>query len=288
MKIGNTEIGDGHPCFIISEIGINASGSIDTARKLIDVAKDAGCQMVKFQKRTIELNYTPEELAQSRESPFGTTNGDLKRALEFDYKAYEAIDRHCKDVGILWTASAWDVPSVEFLEQFNVPCHKVPSARNNDVKILQMMADIRKPTIVSCGMAHEDNISWIEFMLGGIDQLAFMVTTATYPAKLTDLHLNRILRLKKHYSDIPIGYSNHHPGIWASYAAVAMGANLLEVHITLDRTSFGSDQSSSIEPAGLKKLVSEIRDLETARGNYDFGMLDCEREVARKLKRYGT
>src|SRR3990170_9045401 len=158
MIINNKTIGNGCPCYIICEIGINANSSIDIAKQLIDVAKSAGCNAVKFQKRTIELQYTPEELAQPRISPFGTTNGDLKRALEFDFKAYQEIDRYCKEIGITWFASAWDIPSVDFLEQFDVPVYKIPSARNNDIELLEYIKKTGKPVIISTGMATEKEI----------------------------------------------------------------------------------------------------------------------------------
>ena len=284
MIINNKTIGNGCPCYIICEIGINANSSIDIAKQLIDVAKSAGCNAVKFQKRTIELQYTPEELAQPRISPFGTTNGDLKRALEFDYKAYQEIDRYCKEIGITWLASAWDKPSVDFLEQFDVPAYKIPSARNNNIELIEYIKKTGKPIIMSTGMATFEEIKNIALNMV-IDKLALLVCTGSYPARISDLHLNRIDTLRTLFPRNVIGYSGHEIGIWPTFAAVVMGAKIIERHITLDRTMYGSDQAASLEPLALQKLVREIRDFEIAAGSYELGMLPCEVEVAKKLKR---
>jgi len=284
MIINNKTIGNGCPCYIICEIGINANSSIDIAKQLIDVAKSAGCNAVKFQKRTIELQYTPEELAQPRISPFGTTNGDLKRALEFDYKAYQEIDRYCKEIGITWLASAWDKPSVDFLEQFDVPAYKIPSARNNNIELIEYIKKTGKPIIMSTGMATFEEIKNIALNMV-IDKLALLVCTGSYPARISDLHLNRIDTLRTLFPRNVIGYSGHEIGIWPTFAAVVMGAKIIERHISLDRTMFGSDQAASLEPLALQKLVREIRDFEIAAGSYELGMLPCEVEVAKKLKR---
>ena len=288
MRIGNKDIGGNNPTWICAEIGINHNGSIDTAKQLIDVAKSAGCDCVKFQKRTIRLQYTKEELIQPRISPFGTTNGDLKLALEFEYKEYEEIDKYCKQISMTWIASAWDIPSIDFLEQFDVPAYKIPSAKNNDAYFLKRINKAGKPIIVSCGMANEDEILNIvnEIKLDNkMNRLALLVCTGSYPTKLEDLHLNRIDTLMTLYPGNIIGYSGHEIGIWPTFAAVVMGAKIIERHITLDRTMFGSDQAASLEPLALQKLVREIRDFEIAAGSYELGMLPCEVEVAKKLKR---
>ena len=196
LKINNIEIGYGHPTFCIAEAGINANGSVDIAKQLIDIAINAGASVIKFQKRTIELNYTPEELAQPRESPFGNTNGDLKRALEFGEKEYVEIDRYCREKGILWTASAWDILSVDFLEQFDIPFHKIPSARNNDIELIKYIAKTGKPVIMSCGMSNIVEINNAVSLLNE-ETLTLMVCTANYPANLKDLHLYRIQTLQK-------------------------------------------------------------------------------------------
>lgn len=286
LKIGEKLIGYGHPTWVCAEIGINANGSIDIAKELINAAIEAGADCVKFQKRTINLNYTSQELAEPRQSSFGRTNGDLKQALEFSFDDYRKIDRHCymKFPPIPWSASAWDIESVDFLEQFNVSFHKIPSARNNDYELIEHIAKTGKPVIVSCGMATLREIDSVIKIIGE-NRIALMVSTSNYPTKLKDLNLKRIQRLKNLYSNIPIGYSGHEVGLYTTLCAVAMGANLIERHITLDRSMFGSDQAASIEPIGFKKLIREIGDFEIARGDDMLGMLPCEMEVARKLKR---
>lgn len=269
--------------FITAEIGINHGGSIDTALQLIDAAIYAGCDAVKFQKRTIDICYTPEELAQPRQSPFGNTNGDLKRALEFGQNEYEIINAYCKDK-IIWYASPWDMPSVDFLEQFNPEYYKIPSARNTDLSLLNYVGSKNRKVIVSLAMAKPSDISRVIHRLYP-NYIILMVCTATYPAKLEELNLSRIERIKKIYPLIPVGYSGHEVGLYSSLCAVAMGATYLERHITLDRSSFGSDQSASIEPIGFKKLVREVRDFEIALGSPVFGMLESEKPVALKLRR---
>ena len=284
MRIGNKDIGDNNPTWICAEIGINHNGSIDTAKQLIDVAKSAGCDCVKFQKRTIRLQYTKEELIQPRISPFGTTNGDLKLALEFEYKEYEEIDKYCKQISMTWIASAWDIPSIDFLQKFDVPAYKIPSARNNNIELIEYIKKTGKPIIMSTGMATFEEIKNIALNMV-IDKLALLVCTGSYPARISDLHLNRIDTLRTLFPRNVIGYSGHEIGIWPTFAAVVMGAKIIERHITLDRTMFGSDQAASLEPLALQKLVREIRDFEIAAGSYELGMLPCEVEVAKKLKR---
>lgn len=284
MEIAGRIVGNGHPCYVIAEIGINHNGSIDIAKKLIDVAVDAGCDAVKFQKRTIDIVYSSEELGRPRESPFGTTNGDLKRGLEFGVPEYEAIDSYCREKGIIWFASPWDIFSVRFLQAFNIPVYKVASACLTDIDLLKEIQGTGKPVILSTGMSTEDEIrrtlGWI-----GSYNMVLMVSTSTYPCELADLNLNRIHTFKKKYSAFQIGFSNHHPGIYASLCAVAMGAKILEVHITLARSMFGSDHAASIEPVGLKKLVREIRDFELACGDGRIDILPSEIPVMEKLRR---
>ena len=270
--------------FVIAEIGINHGGSIDTALKLIDAAIYSGCNAVKFQKRTIELCYTPEELAMPRESPFGTTNGDLKLALEFGQKEYKIIDSYCKAKNIIWFASPWDIPSVDFLEQFNPTYYKIPSARNTDIELMKYIDSKKSPIILSTGMATMDEIATAIFYTHK-NLWTVMICTATYPAKLEELNLSRISELKRYYDCYHMGYSGHEVGLYSSLCAVAMGATYLERHITLDRSSWGSDQSASIEPEGFKKLVREIRDFEIALGSPDFRILESEKPIAIKLRR---
>jgi len=284
LNISGMKIGNNQPTWICAEIGINHNASLDIAKKLIDVAKSSGCDAIKFQKRTTELQYTNEELAQPRISPFGATNGDLKRALEFGYDDYCEIDKYCKKIGIIWLASAWDKPSVDFLEQFNVPAHKIPSAKNNDYEFIKYVRKTNKPIIMSCGMSTSPEICDATSFLN-LDNIALLVCTATYPASIESLNLNRIHTLQNGYPGIPIGYSHHNPGLWMALCAVAMGSCLLEFHVTLDRSLFGSDQSSSIEPQGIKKLIQEIRCFEQAKGNGVLEIHPSEIPVMEKLHR---
>ena len=283
------DIGNGQPCFIVAEIGINHNGSVETAKKLIDVAVLAGCQAVKFQKRTVNIVYSAEELNRFRESPFGKTNGDLKRGLEFSFEQYREIDAYCKEKNILWFASPWDEGSVNFLEQFDVPCYKVASACLTDGRLLHVIGETKKPVLVSTGMSSLEQIKDGAFHLvgGGTspENIALLVTTSTYPAALKELRLERLFSMKTLFPGIPIGYSGHEVGLYTTLAAVAMGACIVERHITLDRASWGSDQAASVEPHGLIRLVKEIRDFEKARGDGEIGMLESERPIMEKLRR---
>ena len=286
MKIANHDIGPGHPCFITAEIGINHGGSIETAKKLIDVAAFAGCQAVKFQKRTVETVYSRAELDRPRESPFGTTNRDLKIALEFDLDAYRQIDSYCREKKIIWFASPWDTESVDFLAQFDIPVYKVASACITDLELLHRIALQGKPVIVSTGMSTLDEIATaVNILRMYTEEIALLACVSTYPAKLEELNLLRIHTLRLLYPQYAVGYSGHEIGLYSTLSAVAMGACIVERHITLDRASWGSDQAASVEPQGLLKLVREIRDLEKARGNGEIGMLESEKPVMEKLRR---
>jgi N-acetylneuraminate synthase len=203
VKIGNTLVGDGHPCFIVAEIGINHNGDIDIAKRLIDLAKFSGCDAVKFQKRTIEIVYTPEELAKPRESPFGTTNGDLKYGLEFGTEEYEEIDRYCREKRIPWFASCWDERSVDFIERFDVPCYKIASPSLTDDDLIRYTRSRGKPVILSTGMSSLEQIDHAVDVLGRED-LVLLQATSTYPAEYSELNLSVIPRLKKCYG-VPVG-----------------------------------------------------------------------------------
>lgn len=284
MNIGNFEIGNGR-CFVVAELGINHNGSIEIAKKLIDAAKEAGADAVKFQKRTVELVYTPEELDRPRESHFGNTNRHLKLALEFGPKHYDEISAYCRPKEILWFASPWDIESVKFLEQFDPPCYKVASACLTDLDLLNQIEATHKPVIASTGMSDEEQINRLLFELDNRD-VALLACTGAYPANIVDLNLERIRTLQKRYGeDYPIGYSGHEVGIWSTLCAVAMGACIVERHLTLDRSMWGSDQAASLEPMAFKKLVTEIRDYEVARGSGLLRLLECEVEVMKKLRR---
>ena len=283
VKIASKTIGDGEPVFITAEIGINHNGDINIAKKLIDTAVSAGCDAVKFQKRTIELVYTPEELAKPRENPFGPTNGDLKRGLEFGEKEYAEIDLYCKEKGILWFASPWDVKSVDFLEKFNVPCHKIASALLTDDELLKKIRVTGKPVILSTGMSTEEQIRHAVQALGE-DNLVLLHCTSTYPCSDQELNLKVIHWLKDNFN-CPVGYSGHEVGVYSSLAAVLLGACMVERHITLDRAMFGSDQAASLEPQGLIRLVRDIHAVPGWLGDGKKKVFESELPILEKLRR---
>lgn len=285
MRIGPHEIGEGLPVFVIAEIGINHNGSVDLAKKLIDAAVLAGCQAVKFQKRTVDKVYTKEELDKPRESPWGNTNRDQKLGLEFSPVQYDEIDRYCADKDILWFASPWDEDSVDFLEAFDIPCYKVPSACVTDLSLLRRINKTGKPVIVSTGMTEKTHLINAAAALYEVPT-AWLACTSTYPCKPEDLNLLKINSLKAVFPNDVIGYSGHEVGLWSTLCAVAMGAQIIERHITLDRAMYGSDQAASVEPAGFMKLVKEIRDFEKAKGHGRIEILNSEMPILEKLRRF--
>lgn len=286
VVIGEKTVGPGNPCFVVAEIGINHNGDLDLAKQLINVAVDAGCDAVKFQKRTIEVVYSAEELARPRESPFGVTNGDLKRRLEFSREQYAEIDAYCRLHNIAWFASPWDETSVDFLEGFNVPCYKVASASLTDDNLLRHMRSKGKPIILSTGMSTLEQIDHAVEVLGP-HQLVILHATSTYPAQYEELNLRVIPALAQRFG-VPIGYSGHETGIASSVAAVAMGACMVERHLTLDRAMWGSDQAASLEPNGMTRLMRDIRLIETAFGDGQKRLLDTEVPIMKKLRRVGV
>ncbi|MGI9136232.1 MAG: N-acetylneuraminate synthase family protein [Candidatus Nanopelagicales bacterium] len=285
VVIGGRAVGPGNPCYVIAEIGINHNGDMTLTKLLIDEAVNAGCDAVKFQKRTVDVVYTPEELAKPRENPFGETNGDLKRGLEFGKEQYAEIDDYCRSKQIAWFASPWDEASVDFLEQFKVPCHKVASASLTDDNLLRHMRATGKPIILSTGMSTLEQIDHAVEVLGR-DNLVILHATSTYPAQYEDLNLRVIPKLEERYG-VPVGYSGHETGIASSVAAIAMGACMVERHITTDRSMWGSDQAASLEPSGLNRLVRDIRLVESAFGDGQKRVLDAEIPIMEKLRRVG-
>lgn len=283
VKIGDRLIGDGEPCFVIAEIGINHNGDLEIAHKLIAAAMIAGCEGVKFQKRTIDVVYTKEELAKPRENPFGDTNGDLKRGLEFGLDEYRSIDEYCTSHNIMWFASCWDEASVDFIEQFNPPCYKIASASLTDDNLLRHNRTTGKPIILSTGMSTIEQIDHAVEVLGTED-LIILHCTSTYPSKPEELNLACIKTLKEHY-DVPIGYSGHEIGLATSLAAAVLQACLIERHITLDRAMWGSDQAASVEPHGFARMVRDIRACESAIGNGIKQVYDSEKPIIDKLRR---
>jgi len=285
VKIGGTSVGDGHPCFLIGEIGINHNGDTEIAKKLIDVADAAGCNAVKFQKRTVDVVYSAEELAKPRENPFGPTNGDLKRGLEFGLEEYQEIDRYCREQGILWLASCWDEPSVDFIDQFNVPCYKIASASMTDDGLIRYTRGKAKsrPILLSTGMSTLEQVDHAVEVLGK-ENLVIIHTTSTYPAYYPELALRVIPTLIKRYG-VPVGYSGHETGIASSVAAATLGACIVERHITLDRSMWGSDHAASLEPSGFTRLIRDIRLVEQSMGDGVKRLIEREIPIQKKLRR---
>jgi len=270
--------------FIVAEIGINHNGDLDIAKKLIKIAKEAGCDAVKFQKRTIELVYDKELLDSKRESPWGSTQRAQKEGLEFGQKEYEAIAKYCSKVGIEWFSSAWDIESEIFLRQFNCRYNKVASAMNVYKDLLNAIAEQKKHTFISTGMAKLSDIdSVVKLFRDSNCPFELMHCVSTYPMNDEDANLNCIKTLRDRYN-CDVGYSGHEVGLAVSYAAAALGISSLERHITLSRAMYGSDQAASIEPDGLKYLVGVVRKIEKAMGDGNIGMLEKEGFVAEKLR----
>lgn len=283
VKIADKIIGDEYPCFIIAEIGINHNGSVALAKKMIDIAVTTGCDAVKFQKRTVDIVYTEEELAKERKSVFGNTNGDLKRGLEFGLEEYKQIDTYCKEKGILWFASCWDVESVDFIDKFDVPCFKIASASLTDDNLLKYTKSKGKPILLSTGMSTMEEIDHAVEILGE-DNLVIYHCTSTYPSNAEETNLRVIETFKKKFS-CPIGYSGHERGVTPSVMAVTLGANSVERHITVDRTNWGSDQATSLEMAGLYHMVRDIRQVPALLGDGEKVVYPRELPIIEKLRR---
>ena|SRR5436190_6047255 len=287
VQIGPYRVGNGQPCFVVAEAGINHNGKLDLAKKLIDASVEAGANCVKFQKRTVEVVYTAEELARPRQNPFGETNGDLKRGLEFGVEEYREIDWYCREKNILWTASCWDESSVEFIDSFNPPFYKIASASLTDDNLLRHHRVTNRPIVLSTGMSTLEQIRHAVDTLGGTKDLVLLHCTSTYPSSPDELNLRVIESLKEEF-DCPIGYSGHEVGLQTTLAAVALGSCMVERHITLDRAMWGTDQSASIEPQGFARLVRDIRVTEAAFGDGIKKVYDSELPIIAKLRRVGA
>ncbi len=284
IKIAHKEVGPGKPVFVIAEIGINHNGDLEIAKKLIRTAAEAGCDAVKFQKRTPEVCVPRDQWDKMRETPWGYISYiDYKKKMEFGPAEYQEIDKLCKELGILWFASCWDEESVAFMEKFNPPCYKVASASLTDRGLLEELKKIGKPVILSTGMSSVAQIDKAVEVLGK-ENLVLMHTVSTYPAEHHHLNLSAVQTLADRY-DVPVGYSGHEKGVVPSVVATALGACAVERHITLDRTMWGTDQAASLEPKGLKMLVKEIRILEQALGDGVKRILPEEAVIAEKLRR---
>lgn len=270
--------------FIIAEIGINHNGDVEIAKQLIDVAKDAGADAVKFQKRTIDLVYSKEMLESPRESPWGTTQRAQKEGLEFGLDEYKEIDAYCKEKGIEWFASAWDIESQKFLRQFDLKYNKIASAMIVYEDLLHEVASEKKHTFISTGMTTFKEIDRaVEIFRKAGCPFELMHCISTYPMADEDANLNCIKTLHDRYQ-CDVGYSGHEVGLAVSYAAAALGITSLERHITLSRAMYGSDQAASVEPAGFRMLVGAVRKIEKAMGDGKIGMKNKEIPIAKKLR----
>jgi N-acetylneuraminate synthase len=270
--------------FIIAEIGINHNGDLAIAKKLIDVAAIAGADAVKFQKRTVGVVYTKEELDRPREHPWGTTNRELKERLEFGKADYDEIDRYCKSKNLLWSASAWDVQSQEFLRQYDLKFNKVASAMLTNMPLLEKIAEEGRRTFISTGMStYEEVDAAVALFRKKNCPFELMHTVSTYPCPDEEVNLLVIPKLRERYG-CKVGYSGHEGGIAISYAAAALGAASLERHITLNRAMFGTDQAASVEPTGFMQLCGAVRKIQVALGDGVKKMSPAELAVRKKLR----
>ena len=285
IKIGNRMVGDGHPAYIIAEIGINHNGDLRIAKQMIDAAVHAGVDAVKFQKRTPEIATPPEQQKQMRDTPWGyITYLDYRYKVEFDEEQYREIDRYCREKGIMWLVSVWDQPSVEFMEQFDTPAYKIPSASLTDFGLIRRARATGKPLILSSGMSTMEQIRQ-GVGIAGEENLILMHCTSTYPCEPEELNLKMVETLRQTFPNLPIGYSGHEVGLVPSAIAVALGACMVERHLTLDRAMWGSDQAASVEPGGFERLVKYIRVSEAALGDGVKKVYESEKGSLKRLRR---
>jgi N-acetylneuraminate synthase len=285
IKFGNRMMGDGHPAYVIAEVGINHNGDLNVAKKIIDAAAHAGADAVKFQKRTPEVCTPLDQQKQMRETPWGYISYlDYRYKVEFNEEQYREIDRHCKEKKIDWMVSVWDEPSVDFMEKFDTPAYKVPSASLTDKNLLKYVRKTGKPIIISTGMSTMDEIHKGVNAVGE-DNLVIMHCTSTYPCEPEELNLRMIETLRREFPNNPIGYSGHEVGLVPSAVAIALGATSIERHITLDRAMWGSDQAASVEPGGFERLVKYIRVTEAGLGDGVKKVYESEMSSRKKLRR---
>jgi N-acetylneuraminate synthase len=285
LRIGDRMVGDRHPAFVIAEIGINHNGDLGIARQMIDAAVHAGVEAVKFQKRTPEISTPPEQQKQMRETPWGyITYLDYRYKVEFNEEQYCEIDRYCKEKGIKWMVSVWDEPSVDFMEKFDTPAYKIPSASLTDFGLIRKVRATGKPVILSSGMSTMEQIKNGVAMAGEKD-LVVMHCTSTYPCEPEELNLKMIETLRREFPNLPIGYSGHEVGLVPSAIAVALGACMVERHLTLDRAMWGSDQAASVEPGGFERLVKYLRVAEAALGDGVKKVYESEKASMLRLRR---
>jgi len=288
IKIGHRLIGDGHPTYIVAEIGINHNGDLELAKRMIDAAVHAGVDAVKFQKRTPEVCTPPEQRNQMRDTPWGyITYLEYRMKVEFGEKEYREIDRYCRKKNISWFASVWDEPAVDFLEKFDTPAYKIPSAALTDHALLRYVRKTGRPVILSTGMSTMEQIREAVEVLGR-QHLILTHCTSTYPCEPEELNLRMIQTLRQEFPEVPVGYSGHEVGLVPSAIAVALGACLVERHLTLDRAMWGSDQAASVEPGGFERLVKYIRVTEAALGDGVKRVYESELPSLRKLRRVNS
>jgi N-acetylneuraminate synthase len=284
IPIGSSYLGPDSPVYVIAEIGINHNGDIDIAKSLMRIAADAGCDAVKFQKRTPTICVPLEQQSILRETPWGTmTYLEYKERTEFGFDEYVVIDEFARELGIDWFASPWDVPSVEFLEQFTPVCYKVASASLTDGELLDALVATGRPLIASTGMSTMEEIRSAAGRLSTVP-FALAHSTSTYPCSPAELNLRMIRTLVEEF-DVPVGYSGHETGLQTTVAAVVLGAMFIERHITLDRSMWGSDHAASVEPQGVQRLVRDIRTVETALGDGKKCVYESEIPIRDRLRR---
>ncbi|MFH2104572.1 MAG: N-acetylneuraminate synthase family protein [Chloroflexota bacterium] len=285
IQIGTRMIGDGHPAYIIAEIGINHNGDIAIAKQMIDAAVHAGADAVKFQKRTPEICTPPEQQKQMRDTPWGYISYlEYRHKVEFEKDTYIEIDRHCKQKGIPWLVSVWDEQSVDFMEQFETPAYKIPSASLTNHSLLRHARQTGKPVVISTGMSTMDQIQRGVDVVGK-DKLVIMHCTSTYPCEPEELNLRMIETLRTEFPGVPVGYSGHEVGLIPSIVAITLGACMLERHLTMDRAMWGSDQAASVEPSGFERLVRYIRVTEQSLGDGEKRVYESELPSLMKLRR---
>ena len=285
IKFGNRMVGDGHPAYVIAEVGINHNGDLNIAKQIIDAAVHTGVDAVKFQKRTPEVATPPDQQKQMRDTPWGyITYLEYRHKVEFTAEQYHEIDVFCKERNIPWMVSVWDEPAVDFMENFDTPAYKIPSASLTDHKLLRHVRKTGKPMIISTGMSTMDQIRKAVKVIGE-ENLVIMHCTSTYPCEPEELNLKMIETLRREFPNNPIGYSGHEVGLVPSAIAVSLGACMIERHMTLDRAMWGSDQAASVEPGGFERLVKYIRVAEASMGDGVKKVYDSEMSTMKKLRR---
>lgn len=285
MMIAGQTVGRGFPVFVVGEIGINHNGSVDTTKALIDAAARAGVDAVKFQKRTPEICVPRDQWDKMRDTPWGRMSYiDYRHRMEFSREQFAEIDAYCRSKSILWFASCWDEPSVDFIEHFAPPAYKAASASLTDIDLLRKMKSTGRPLMISTGMSTMDEIREAVAELD-TDNLLIAHSTSAYPCTTKELNLRVIPNLMRMFPECPIGYSGHEPGLTPTLTAVSLGATFVERHITIDRSMWGSDQAASLEPAALAELVRQIREVELALGDGVKRVYDSELPQMAKLRR---